>query len=309
MKLRASVAQIGSIPFDAAATTDKVVDWIGKAAEAGSELVLFPEAAISAYPKGYDFGCVIGKRFPEGRDAFAKYFESSIAVPGPETARIAEASAETGVDVVLGVIERDGGTLYCTVLFFTPTEGLVGKHRKLMPTGSERLVWGFGDGSTLPVFDTKIGKIGAVICWENYMPMLRMTMYAKGVAIYCAPTADDRDTWLPTIQHIAMEGRCYVLSSCQVLRPEDFEDADRPDLEPDANGFLMRGGSAIVDPLGQVVAGPVFGDETLLTFDLDDAVITGGKLDFDAAGHYSRPDIFTLTVDERPQKAVKTVTG
>ena len=161
MTLRASVAQIGSVPFDAAKTTDKVVDWINKAADDGSELVLFPEAMISCYPKGYDFGCMIGVRTPEGREEFARYFNSAITVPGAETDRIAEAAAARGIQVVIGVIERDGGTIYCTVLFFTPEGGLVGKHRKLMPTASERLVWGYGDGSTLPVFDTSVGKIGA----------------------------------------------------------------------------------------------------------------------------------------------------
>ncbi|MCI5086336.1 MAG: carbon-nitrogen hydrolase family protein [Rhodovulum sp.] len=309
MTLRASVAQIGSVPFDAAKTTDKVVDWINKAADDGSELVLFPEAMISCYPKGYDFGCMIGVRTPDGREEFARYFNSAITVPGAETDRIAEAAAARGIQVVIGVIERDGGTIYCTVLFFTPEGGLVGKHRKLMPTASERLVWGYGDGSTLPVFDTSVGKIGAVICWENYMPMLRMAMYAKGVAVYCAPTADDRETWLPTMRHIAREGRCYVLSSCQVLRPEDFQEADRPDMIPTAEGFLMTGGSAIIDPLGEVVAGPVFGEETLLSFDLDADVIAGAKLDFDVAGHYARPDVFTLTVDEREKTPVRSVTS
>ncbi|MEC8796535.1 MAG: carbon-nitrogen hydrolase family protein, partial [Pseudomonadota bacterium] len=254
-------------------------------------------------------GCMIGVRTPEGREEFARYFNSAITVPGAETDRIAEAAAARGIQVVIGVIERDGGTIYCTVLFFTPEGGLVGKHRKLMPTASERLVWGYGDGSTLPVFDTSVGKIGAVICWENYMPMLRMAMYAKGVAVYCAPTADDRETWLPTMRHIAREGRCYVLSSCQVLRPEDFQEADRPDMTPTAEGFLMTGGSAIIDPLGEVVAGPVFGEESLLSFDLDADVIAGAKLDFDVAGHYARPDVFTLTVDEREKTPVRSVTS
>jgi len=160
------------------------------------------------------------------------------------------------------------------------------------------MIWGFGDGSTLPVFDTSLGRIGAVICWENYMPMLRMAMYAKGIQVYCAPTADDRETWLPTMRHVALEGRCFVLSACQVLRKSDLPASSLPDE------FLMRGGSLIVDPLGKVLAGPVFEKETILTAELDLAEIARGKYDFDVTGHYARPDVFQLTVNDKPQKPV-----
>ena len=204
-------------------------------------------------------------------------------------------------------MEADGGTLYCTVLYFNGQAGLAGKHRKLMPTAGERLIWGFGDGSTLPVFDTPYGKIGAVICWENYMPMLRMYMYSQGVALYCAPTADDRDTWIPSMRHIALEGRCYVLTACQHLRrnayPDDFDCAlgDAPDT------VLMRGGSAIIDPLGEVLAGPDFSDETILYADIQPNQILRGKYDFDVSGHYARPDVFQLQVDTREKRPVSAV--
>jgi nitrilase len=210
---------------------------------------------------------------------------------------------------VLGVIERDAGTLYCTVLFFGPEKGYLGKHRKLMPTASERLIWGFGDGSTLPVYDTDIGRLGSVICWENYMPLMRSAMYAKNIQLYCAPTADDRDTWQATMRHIALEGRCFVLSACQYITrgafPDDY-DAIQGN-EPDT--VLMRGGSVIVSPLGEVLAGPNFDGECILTADLDLDDITRGKYDFDAVGHYARPDVFRLLVDESAKPAMSNSVG
>jgi nitrilase len=208
------------------------------------------------------------------------------------------------VYVVAGVIERDLGTLYCTAVFLGPDGALLGRHRKLMPTAGERLLWGFGDGSTLPVFTTPAGKIGAVICWENYMPMLRMAMYGKGISIYCAPTADDRETWLSTVRHIALEGRCFVLSACQVVRRGEYPPDYRCLITDDPQALLMRGGSAIIDPLGKVLAGPHFGEETLLTADLDLEELARAKFDFDVVGHYARPDVFALSVDESPKGPV-----
>ena len=183
--------------------------------------------------------------------------------------------------LAIGVIERDGGTLYCTVLFFAPDGTLAGKHRKLMPTAMERLIWGFGDGSTLPVIESGFGKIGAVICWENYMPLLRAAMYAKGIQFYCAPTVDDREVWPATMRHIALEGRCFVLSACQYSRSES-----------------IGGGSLIVGPLGKVLAGPNYEGECILTADVDTGEIAEGKFDLDVAGHYARPDVFRLVVNE-----------
>jgi nitrilase len=208
------------------------------------------------------------------------------------------------VYLVIGVIERDGGTLYCTVLFFAPEGRYLGKHRKLMPTASERLVWGFGDGSTLPVFATPFGRLGAVICWENYMPLLRMAMYAKGIQLYCAPTADGRDTWIATMQHIALEGRCFVLSCNQFARRSDYPEDYATLFGDDPRTVLSRGGSCIINPLGQVLAGPDFVGECILTADLDMGDIARGKYDFDVVGHYARPDVFRLHVNEQPQVVV-----
>ncbi|NMG35722.1 nitrilase [Azoarcus sp. TTM-91] len=307
MQIKAAVVQAGAIPFDLEASLAKAERLIAEAGRQACELVVFPEAYLSAYPKGQDYGVSIGVRTPEGREEFRRYFDSSVQVPGPVTERLGKAAAQAGLHLVMGVIERDFGTLYCTVLFFGPDGSLLGKHRKLMPTAAERLVWGFGDGSTLPVYETAIGNLGAVICWENYMPMLRMAMYGKKINLYCAPTADDRESWLPTMRHIALEGRCFVLTSCQVLRRGDFPEDYVCQIDGTPESLLMRGGSAIVDPLGRVLAGPLFDEEGILTATLDMGEITRGKLDFDVAGHYARPDVFQLTVNEAPQQPVNYV--
>ena len=302
--VRVAVVQAGSIPFDTDACVEKVVRLTADATAKGAKLVLFPEAFVAGYPKGLNYGLVVGARDPAGREEFRLYLDSAIKVPGPHTERMGEAAAAGGCYLVVGVIERELGTCYCTVLFFGPDGALLGKHRKLMPTALERMIWGFGDGSTLTAVDSPYGRIGSVICWENYMPMLRMAMYAKDVALYCAPTADDRDTWLPTMRHVALEGRCFVLTACQFLRKRDFPASVRVSLGDAPEAVLMRGGSAIVSPLGKVLAGPAFDGETILTADLDLGDIGRGKFDFDVAGHYARPDVFTLTVNEAPKPTV-----
>ena len=305
-KVRVAVVQAGSVPFDTEACVDKAVRLTADAAATGAKVVLFPEAFIAGYPKGLSYGLVVGARDPVGREEFRLYLDAAIEVPGIHTLRLGEAAAAAGVYLVIGVIERELGTCYCTVLFFGPDGSLLGKHRKLMPTALERMIWGFGDGSTLTVVDSPYGRIGSVICWENYMPMLRMAMYAKNVALYCAPTADDRDTWLPSMRHVALEGRCFVLSACQFLRRKDFPDTVRVSLGESPDAVLMRGGSAIIGPLGNVLAGPDFEGETILTAELDLGDIGRGKFDFDVAGHYSRPDVFRLIVNEASMSPVET---
>lgn len=302
--VRAAVVQAAPVAFDLEATMEKAERLIGEAASDGAGLILFPEAFLSAYPRGLDFGATIGNRTPEGRDDFRRYWESSVDVPGPIVDRLAELSRSHRTHLVIGAIERDGGTLYCTILFFSPTDGYLGKHRKLMPTGAERLVWGYGDGSTMPVFDTDVGKIGAVICWENYMPLMRMAMYGKGIQIYCAPTADQRDTWLATARHIACEGRCFVLSCNQFARRSDYPAEYDDQLGSDQDKVLSRGGSVIISPLGELLAGPDYEGEAILTAELDLGEIARGKYDFDAAGHYARPDVFQLLVNEQPTPPV-----
>jgi nitrilase len=196
------------------------------------------------------------------------------------------------------------GTLYCTALFFAPSGAYLGKHRKLMPTGAERLVWGMGDGSTLPVFETPLGRLGAVICWENYMPLLRMSMYAKGIQIWCAPTADARDSWVATMRHIACEGRCFVLSANQFARRCDYPQEYPIEGDHPWDAVLCRGASMIVSPLGEILAGPEVDGEAIVRAELDLGEIAEGKYDFDVVGHYARSDVFRLSVNEQPMPAV-----
>jgi nitrilase len=299
-----AVVQAAPVAFDLDRTLAKTVELVRDAASGGARLILFPEAFVSGYPRGLDFGVKVGSRTTEGREQFRRYWESSVDVPGPATEALGAAARRAGVYLVIGVIEREGGTLYCSVLFFAPDGTWMGKHRKLMPTAAERLVWGFGDGSTMPVFETPIGRIGSVICWENYMPLLRTYMYSRGIQLYCAPTADDRDTWLPTLRHIALEGRCFVLSCNQFAHRADYpSDYPAPGGNEPAT-IMSRGGSCIVDPLGRVLAGPAFEGPVILTADCDLAEIVRGKFDFDVVGHYARPDVFRLVVNDRAAQPV-----
>ena len=302
-----AVVQAASAAFDLQRCLAKTRDLAADAARRGAKIVLFPEAFLSGYPKGSTFGAVVGARSDAGREEYRLYWESAVDVPGPAVDALCRIARENAIWLVVGVIERDRGTLYCTALHFSPDGTMAGKHRKLMPTAAERLIWGFGDGSTLPVFDTPHGVMGSVICWENYMPLLRTAMYAKGVEIWCAPTADGRDSWIPSMQHIALEGRCFVLSCNQFSRRSDFP-ADFPcALGDDPATVISRGGSCIVDPFGAILAGPYYDGETILTAELDRGQIARGKYDFDVVGHYARPDVFSLTVDERPKAPVVTL--
>ena len=308
-RFKVAVVQAASVAFDRERTLEKVHRLAREAASKGARLVLFPEAFVSAYPRGLDFGAVVGARTEKGREDFRRYWESSVEVPGPAVDSLGRAARENSIFLVMGVVERDGGTLYCTVLFFAPDGSFLGKHRKVMPTASERLVWGFGDGSTMPVFDTPLGKVGAVICWENYLPLLRATMYAKGIEIYCAPTADARDSWIASVRHIAVEGRCFVLSCNQFNRRRDFPADYQSAYGDDPDVVVTRGGSCIVDPFGNFLAGPNMEGEAILVAEIDRAQIIRGKYDLDVVGHYARPDIFQLHVDERPKQSVTTISG
>ncbi|ADU69217.1 carbon-nitrogen hydrolase family protein [Pantoea sp. At-9b] len=297
-----AVLQIGSAPEGKAQTLDKILSYESQIIASQARLVVMPEALLGGYPKGETFGTQLGYRLPQGRETWAEYFANAIDVPGQETEALAALAHRTQAALVIGVIEREGSTLYCSALFFEPESGLVAKHRKLMPTGTERLIWGQGDGSTLPVVDSQAGRLGAAICWENHMPLLRTAMYAKEVQIWCAPTVDERDVWQASMRHIAHEGRCFVLSACQ-LQPSPAElgieipgwDSQRP---------LIQGGSVIIGPLGDVLAGPLRGSEGLLTAQIDTDELIRARYDFDVVGHYARPDVFSLAVDQKPKKTV-----
>jgi nitrilase len=295
--------------FDPDAATDRVVELTDEAAANGARLILFPEAYVGGYPWGLAFGTAVGGRTDPGRRTWERYRQGAIDVPGPQTERMSEAAREAEAFLVVGVVERDstfsGGTLFCTLLYFAPDGTLMGKHRKLKPTGAERLIWGEGDGSTLPVFDTDIGRLGGLICWENYMPLARMAMYGKGIQLYCAPTADARERWQATLQHIALEGRCFVLGCNQYVTrdmyPDDLEIADELLAFPEE---MCRGGSAIYSPTGDCLAGPLWDGEGIAYADLDMEDIGRGKFDFDVTGHYARPDVFIFEVNEAPAAPV-----
>ncbi len=308
--VKVAVVQAAPVLFDLDATVDKACDLIRETAGQGAQFILFPEAFIPAYPRGFSFGMVVGSRDEEGRRLWQRYWENSVELPGLATQKLGKVIKETGVYVAMGVIERDtqasGGTLYCTLVYFNPDGEIIGKHRKIKPTASERLIWGEGDGSTLTVLNTELGKIGGLICWENYMPLARMAMYQKGVEFYLAPTADQRDGWQASMRHIAMEGRCYVLSCNQYVTKEMYP-ADLPGInelkeQPD---IMCRGGSVIVSPMGNVIAGPLFNEEGILYASLDRSEIVRAKADLDVTGHYSRPDIFQLLVNENELQSVK----
>ncbi|MEU9101056.1 nitrilase-related carbon-nitrogen hydrolase [Streptomyces sp. NPDC048361] len=301
--LTAAVVQAGSHLFDTPASLAKALDLMREAVARGAEVVVLPEAFLGGYPKGLDFGVRVGSRSAEGRETFRRYFESAITVPGPETDELGALTHELGCHAVVGAVERSGSTLYCVALFFGP-QGFIGKHRKLMPTAAERLIWGCGDGSTMPVVERGPGRLGAAICWENYMPLFRTAMYAKGVDLWCAPTVDDRENWQATMRHVALEGRCFVLSAAQYLLRSGLPDDVHPVQGDAPDTVLIGGGSTIVSPLGEVLAGPLRGGEGVLVAELDLGDIARSRFDFDVTGHYARPDVFTLHVDESPHPAV-----
>jgi nitrilase len=308
--VKVAVVQAAPVLFDRLATVMKACQLIHEAAAQGAQLILFPEAFIPAYPRGLSFGMVVGSRKPEGRQLWQMYWDNAVEIPSPATKALSAAVREAGVYMAIGVIERDtqfsGGTLYCTILYFGPDGEIIGKHRKLKPTGAERLIWGEGDGSTLTVLSTELGKIGGLICWENYMPLARMSMYGKGVELYLAPTADSRETWQATLRHIACEGRCFVLGCNQFVTKDMYPSnlKEHPELAEQPE-VMCRGGSAIISPFGEVVAGPLYDQEGILYANLDMGEIVRAKIDFDVVGHYSRPDVFQLTVNEQAMAPVK----
>ena len=293
--LKVAVAQVGSVLFDTASTLQRVQRLCEGAAADGVRLIVFPEALLGGYPKGLDFGTVVGSRSDAGKEMFARYFKGAVECPGAETEMLAEWARRLELHIVIGVVERDGGTLYCSSLLFSPEGGLVAKHRKLMPTGSERLIWGMGDGSTMQVVETEIGRIGMAICWENYMPLYRQHLYEQGVQLWCAPTVDAREMWQTSMRHIAYEGRCFVLSACQRLTKEDWP------VDLRETGGVIDGRSLIVSPQGSVVAGPME-DVGLLVAEIDMDEIARGKFDLDVAGHYHRPDVFGFGVRRRQEE-------
>ncbi len=301
-KVKVGVIQATPSLFDIEKSVELVIEWIKKGAEQGCELLLFPESFIPCYPRGLSYDAMVGRRTDKSRDQWLHYWENSIEENSEFTQKISKAIAEANLFVGLGVTEREnvGGSLHCALWYFDSKGNLVGKHRKLKPTGLERYIWAESDGSTLTTLQTDIGKVGGLICWENYMPLARMAMYQQGVEIYLAPTADSRESWQSTMQHIALEGRCFVLAANQYVKKSDYPVEYQADLidEPEV---MCAGGSVIVSPMGEVLAGPLWHQEGLLVAEIDFSVLAKSKLDFDVIGHYSRPDVFEFKVNKQPE--------
>jgi len=280
----------------------EVVDhWLLKSKEEGCDFVLFPESFIPCYPRGIRFDAVVGKRTEKSRQEWLIYWQNSLELGSKEEKKLKEIIKKHRVSVAIGVTEREavGGSLYCSLLYYDKKGNRIGTHRKLKPTGLERYIWAEGDGSGLITFDYRFLTVGGLICWENYMPEARMSMYQKGVGLYLAPTADMRDSWQSTMQHIALEGRCYVLTANQFVRKSDYPEDFKKKLQNEPE-IMCRGGSAIYNPIGEVVAGPVYDKEALLTTTVSQHDLAKFKLDFDPVGHYSRNDVFKTEVIGQP---------
>ncbi len=294
-RLKVAVIQATPAFFNLESGLERVQHWAQEAARQGAELVLFPESFLPAYPRGLSFGTVIGSRSESGRDQWQDYWENSVTIGGPADHKLRRLAARLQIWLVIGVTERyaRSGSLYCTLLYYDPNGNLRGHHRKIKPTGAERIVWGEGDGKDLQLLAHGPWQIGGLICWENYMPLARMTLYQQGVNLYLAPTADERDRWQSTMVHIALEARAYVLGCNQVVSRADYPLKYRQEI-PEDQEVLSRGGSVIVNPSGEVVAGPLWQKEGILYAELDYAAIIRSKMDFDPIGHYQRPDLFTF---------------
>jgi nitrilase len=294
---RIGAFQLGSAPEGTAQTLANILAREAEIDAAGLDLLVFPEALLGGYPKGADFGTRVGYRTTEGRESYLHYWQQAVDLTGSEVAELCGLAARTKTAFVVGAIERDGGTLYCVALFIDASGKFVGRHRKLMPTASERLIWGQGDGSTLTTMQTPAGVVGSAICWENYMPLFRTAMYEKGVEIWCAPTVDERDIWLTSMRHIAYEGRCFVISACQYQAAATSVLGSEITLrDRDLDVPMIRGGSCIVSPFGEIIAGPLYGKEGLVVADVNLDDIVRARFDLDVTGHYSRPDVFRLSV-------------
>ena len=305
--VKAAAVQAAYVLMNQQATLDKAIGLIEAAAAQGAQIVVFPEVFIPGTPIWID-----SRPIWDGDEQwFAMLAAQAVVVPGPVTDALGAAARAAGTYVVMGVEEREphGSTIYNTTLYLGPDGALLGKHRKLMPTGSERTVWGMGDGSTLPVVDTPYGRLSGLICWENYMPLARFYLYSQGVDIWAAPTLAPGDAWVASMRHIAREGRCYVIGVNPCLHrdqiPADFpRREDVWNLESDDEQWVEAGNSVIVAPSGEMLAGPARHEETILTADLDLDLVRSARRLFDPVGHYNRPDVFHLAADLRARPAV-----
>jgi nitrilase len=295
----AACVQVEPAILDRAGTIDRVAERTAEAAGAGAALVVFPETFIPAYPSSIWAKALAGWGEPGAKEAFAYLHRESLELPGPDADRLAGIAREHGVWLVIGVNELDParpGTLYNSLLYYSPQGELALHHRKLVPTNHERLVWGPGAGRGLRAIETPIGRLGGLICWENYMPLARFSLYESGIEIYIASTADDGDSWQATLKHIALESRSFVIAPCHFQRAGSYPDDFPLKALLEGRDILGRGGSAIVGPDGAYLAGPLYDEEGILYAELDPDVLLQSRQRFDPAGHYHRPDVLTLTV-------------
>ncbi len=306
MKVKVGLVQDSPVFFDKPKTLDKIEALTKKYVQEGCELLVFPESFIPGYPRGFDFGAKVGSRTDEGRELYATYRKHSFSLEGPELKRLEKLARTQNVYLVIGVTEKreEHGSLFCSMLYISPSDGLLAVHRKIKPTGTERIVWAEAGAASMVTCDTRIGKLGGLICWENYMPLARMAMYRKGVELYIAPTADSRDEWTSTMQHIALEGRCFVLGCNQYYTKSMYPKAYRSLAASDPEDFCP-GGSVIVSPLGKIIAGPLSGKAGLVAAELDLDEISKSKLDFDVTGHYARNDLFQYDLPNQPAMVVE----
>jgi nitrilase len=299
-----AAVQAAPVYMDRDATVEKACRLMAEAAQSGARLVVFTEAFIPAYP---DWIWMIPPgQMSLNQQLYGELLEQSVVIPGPATDRLCQAAREAGVYVVIGVNERNiegsGGTLFNTLVYIDPDGNLLGRHQKLVPTAPERTVWAYGDPSTLDVYSTSLGKIGGLICHENYMPLVRYSLYARGIELYFAPTYDESDAWHSTLRHIGREGRVYVVGCSMVLRKEDVL-AHSPQLQPyytTVGEWINTGNSMIADPAGNIIAGPLSKEEGIIYADVDLKMLRGSKWNLDVAGHYARPDAFHLTIRTVP---------
>ncbi len=296
-----ALVQAEPVMFDKKASLDKALSLIDEATSNSAELIVFPELFIPGYPIGMNFGFSVGKRTEAGREDWKKYCDASVVVGETEFSRLSEAAKKGKTYISIGFSERDAvcGTLYNSNAIFEP-DGSFKVHRKLKPTGSERLVWGDADEGYFPITQTPWGPIGSLICWESYMPLARVALYEKGITIYISPNTNDNPEWQATIQHIAIEGKCYFINADMIVRkssyPKGLNEQSAIDNLPD---MVCSGGSCIIDPFGHYVTEPVWNEETIIYANLDMSLPAVCKMEHDAVGHYARPDVLKLTVTEK----------
>jgi nitrilase len=298
---RVAVVQASPVMFDKTACVEKVVKLTEEAGANGAELVVFPELFVPGYPYGMTFGFTVGHREPSGRLDWKRYYDNSILVPGPETEALGAAAKAAGVYLSIGVSEREActATLYNTNLVFGPDGALLTVHRKLKPTGAERVVWGDAQQDYFPVADTPWGNVGSLICWESYMPLARVALYEKGVTLYISPNTNDNEEWQATIRHIAIEGHCYFINADLFFTREDYpKDLHCPEEIARLPELVCRGGSCVVDPYGHYETEPVWDKEAIIYADLDMQKVPASRMEFDTCGHYARPDVLELRVHE-----------